>query len=415
MFYNNRLILYLAFITYFITFYKCTWLPGSKVILHKAFYINGFITFLVLALLFEFKFLYTNIKLFYKENKYFTSLTILLMVSSFIFNFNEFLNPYKLSAYFSYLCYFLIYFVLLPQFFIRNPKYLYKFLYFVSFWSLGFSVLGLLFTYAGLTPESRFAGIVTSVFVHPNFVPSVCLVGLFSTLSLYFLNQERVLTQILLIISFILQFTALMASLTRDGMIAFLAGIVIFFFFYKRRNFIIALPFALAIIPGLLIAFIKTKGFASFLSRFLLLIPAYHLLLASKINLLWGYGVINASDMYVKYKIIYNVLEDVNSPHNAYISYILMYGLIFTAVFLFFIFRTIFKGMLIAYKEIDKTKLLYYSLTLSVIISYLVINLFESHLAMSDLTMMQPFLIFWGLLYFSIKKDLVPLKSFNDA
>jgi hypothetical protein len=404
--FKNKLILFLAFFCYIDIFYKCSWLPGSKILLDKAFYLNEAATIIFIILSFDFSILHSRIVLFYKENKYFTILFILLFISSVFFNRSEFSSIYYISYYLAYLFNFFIYFFLLPKFIISNKEYLHKLLYFISIFSLFFSILGLLLTFAGLAPEERFVGLVTSVFIHPNFVPSVCLAGLFSTLTLFHTtNKDIKLIRIFLLISFTIQFLALTFSFTRDGMIAFVSGISIFYFLAYRKKFIYALPFVLTVVPFLIYGFIKLKGFVSFLSRFLLLIPAYYMFISDTTRMIWGYGVSNSTEVYVRYKILYSVLENVDSPHNSYISYIFMYGLIFTFVFLWVIFLTLKKGIKFAYKEKNDNVRIYLSSFISIIVAYLIINLFESHLAMAHLTMMQPFMIFFGLLFFSLRDN----------
>jgi len=292
----------------------------------------------------------------------------------------------------------------------NNKEYFYKFLNFVSIFSLIFCFCGLFFLFLGISTEVRFDGKVTSIMIHPNFVLSVALVGLFSTLVLiHICDKSQLNKKLLYIFSFFIQFLALAFSFTRDGMIAFVVGIAIFYFITFRKAFLYSLPVSIALVPLMVIEFIKFKGFNSFVSRFFLLIPAYYLMISDKTRLLWGYGASNATEMYVKYKVLYNVLEDVNSPHNSYISFILMYGLLFTAMFSLFVVILLFKGFKYAWRITDHDSKIVVAAFVSICVAYLVINLFESHLAMAHLTMMHPFLIFLGLLFFTLRD-----KSFLD-
>jgi hypothetical protein len=401
---KNKLILILPIVSYFVVLYKSTWLPGNKLFLTSSFYVVEVLSLIVLTLFLDFSLLGSEIRLFQRENKYFFILFILLLISSVVYNFKEFRSIYLISYYLAYLFNFLIYFTLLPLFIVKNSIYFRKLLKFISYYSLAFSLVGLFFYSVGFGPEGRFEGMVTSIMIHPNFVPAVCLVGILSTLALFHTTlKEQILTKYLLFFSVVIQFLALALSYTRDGMIALIIGLSVFYFLSYRRYFLYTLPFSLAGVPFFVIAFVKTKGFLSFISRFVLLIPAYYLLMSDKTRLIWGYGASNSRDMYVKYKVLYNALEDVDSPHNSYISYILMYGLAFTLVFLWIVFLTLKKGFVFAFNEKDKNIRIYSSLFISVIVSYMVVNLFESHLAMVHLTMMNPFLIFFGLLFFAMR------------
>jgi len=352
----------------------------------------------------------SKIRLFYKENKILTFSAVLLLISSVVFNINEFKSPYYISFYLAYLFNFGIYFFMFPLFIMNNKEYFYKFLNFVSIFSLIFCFCGLFFLFLGISTEVRFDGKVTSIMIHPNFVPSVALVGLFSTLVLiHICDKSQLNKKLLYIFSFFIQFLALAFSFTRDGMIAFVVGIAIFYFITFRKAFLYSLPVSIALVPLMVIEFIKFKGFNSFVSRFFLLIPAYYLMISDKTRLLWGYGASNSTEMYVKYKVLYNVLEDVNSPHNSYISFILMYGLLFTAMFSLFVVILLFKGFKYAWRITDHDSKIVVAAFVSICVAYLVINLFESHLAMAHLTMMHPFLIFLGLLFFTLRD-----KSFLD-
>lgn len=403
---KNRLILLLPLISYFVTFYKSTWLPGNKMFINTSFYVMEVLTVVTFLLFVDFSVLNSGIRFFYKENKILTISAFLLLISSVFFNMSEFKSPYYTSFYLAYLFNFGIYFIMLPLFIINNKEYFYKFVNFISVFSLVFCFLGLCFLFLGISTEVRFQGKVTSIMVHPNFVPSVALVGLFSTLILlHTCDKSQLNKKLLFAISFFIQFIALAFSFTRDGMIAFVVGIAVFYFITYRKIFFYSLPVSIVLVPLFVVEFIKYKGFMSFVSRFLLLIPAYYLMISDKTRLLWGYGASNATDMYVKYKVLYNVLEDVNSPHNSYISYILMYGLIFTAVFSFFVLYLLYKGFRFSNRLKDHNSKVVVAAFISICIAYLVINLFESHLAMAHLTMMHPFLIFLGLLFYVLRNQ----------
>ena len=378
--------------------------------INTSFYIMEVLVLLTLLLFVDPSVLNSKIRLFYKENKILTFSAVLLLISSVVFNINEFKSPYYISFYLAYLFNFGIYFFMFPLFIMNNKEYFYKFLNFVSIFSLIFCFCGLFFLFLGISTEVRFDGKVTSIMIHPNFVPSVALVGLFSTLVLiHICDKSQLNKKLLYIFSFFIQFLALAFSFTRDGMIAFVVGIAIFYFITFRKAFLYSLPVSIALVPLMVIEFIKFKGFNSFVSRFFLLIPAYYLMISDKTRLLWGYGASNSTEMYVKYKVLYNVLEDVNSPHNSYISFILMYGLLFTAMFSLFVVILLFKGFKYAWRITDHDSKIVVAAFVSICVAYLVINLFESHLAMAHLTMMHPFLIFLGLLFFTLRD-----KSFLD-
>ena len=78
----------------------------------------------------------------------------------------------------------------------------------------------------------------------------------------------------------------------------------------------------------------------------------------SKISLLWGYGATNALKSFQKYNLIYNLTGSVresqlNNPHNALVSLILMFGVLFTLVLVIFVSILLFGTLLKALKTKD--------------------------------------------------------------
>jgi O-antigen ligase len=261
--------------------------------------------------------------------------------------------------------------------------------------------------YANFFPLPKFFGNLTSLTNHPNYVPPLIVVGILCNLFLLYFRKEdiAILTKIVYVFTILVQILAVLLSFSRTGMIGIAIGALVFLVFVFRKRTLIVLPFIVILFPLFVLNFVKAKGFDSFISRFYLLIPAYFMLISDKIHLLWGYGVTNATKVYVEYKSMYGVFEDVNNPHNSYISYIMMYGLIFTVLFVTFILYNVIVGIKNSIKSRIREEQLLFGLFVSVVVSYMVQGLFESQLAMTDYFMMIPFLIFSGLLYTSNKKQ----------
>ncbi|MBZ0204302.1 MAG: O-antigen ligase family protein [Ignavibacteria bacterium] len=284
----------------------------------------------------------------------------------------------------------------------HNLGYFDKLVYFFSISSFIISLIGLLMFFSGFFPMLTFQGLLISVTNHPNYIPPLVVIGVLSTLYIYYTKSEfnSLFSKVFLIVSSITQGFALLLSFSRTGMIALAAGLLIFLAFVYRKKMLLMLPIVVFAVPFFLVGFVKAKGFVSFISRFYLLIPAYYMLISDKTKLLWGYGVTDATKTYVQYKFEYGAFEDVNNPHNSYISYIMMYGLIFSFLFIVFIFGLLYKGIKNAIHVNDSQSKLFYGFIISVVISYLIQGLFESQMAMTDYFMMVPFLIFSGMLYF---------------
>ncbi|KXK45386.1 MAG: glycosyl transferase family 2 [Chlorobi bacterium OLB5] len=129
------------------------------------------------------------------------------------------------------------------------------------------------------------------------------------------------------------------------------------------------------------------------------------MMIESKKRLIWGYGITDTFSVYSDYMILFNVIEnDIQNPHNAFISAILMFGLIFVFVIAIFYLFLLYKGAKLSLKSRKSEEQLFYGFLVSVIITSFALGTFESQLVMTEYFTLQPFLIFSGILYLSIIK-----------
>jgi len=419
--YKNKYTYYFALTIYIIILYRNSILPGGIPYALKVFYGIVFISLIFYIIVFDFSILNERGAFFNKKNAYIIIFFILICFSTFLFNTQEITNRFYLIRLLNYFIFFSISFFLLPNFLLEYPDHFDKLLSFFIWAGFIVALIGILFLVMGIMPLEKFQGYLSSIITHPNYIPPICIIGALSSLYLFYTNRERysMFFKVLLINSFIIQTLAVLLSLSRTGIIALILGAIIFYSSMYGKKILKFVPFFIPLFPFFVLGFLKAKGFASFVSRFYLLIPAYYMLASDRTKFLWGFGTSDAYRIYTDFMLLSGVYEqDINTPHNAYIQFVMMFGLIFTAVFLFFIFSIVLKNIIKIFKSNGFEIKLYYGFLLSVIISYLFQGLFESQMAMVEHFMMHPFLIFLGISYYSVrrnKQSLVHIREFPNS
>src|SRR5690606_19704781 len=154
------------------------------------------------------------------------------------------------------------------------------------------------------------------------------------------------------------QLAAQFFSLTRAGMIACLFSFFIFLFVVYRNKMIIIVPLIVFTLSSVIVNFFIAKGFDSFLSRFLLLIPAYNMIIASTQSLLWGYGVVNVNKIFQGFMVLTNVLEqDIEDPHNSWVFLIMMFGILVTLLIIYFIFKQVIVASIKLFEKLKNNEI----------------------------------------------------------
>jgi len=203
--------------------------------------------------------------------------------------------------------------------------------------------------------------------------------------------------------SLLVQLVSQLFTFTRAGMIATAAGLLIFLFLIYRSKIILILPVFLGVIPIFVLSFFQAKGFGSFISRLYLLVPAYEMITESREKMLWGYGITNAFKEYGKRVSL--IEEYIKDPHNTYVTLLLMFGLVFTAVLIIFVFNLLLKTLLKAVKkkEVPEIRLLYIFLFSSAV-SILLQGIFDAELIKHDYFTIHYLLLLFGIMYLTTEK-----------
>lgn len=385
--------------------YRTSWLPGQYFLSQYVFYIIVFIfSFLFLYAFRIDKILEIKVQFITEGNKYYSILIFLFLFSVLFFNSQEISGINSICRNISYFAYFLIFYIFFPNFLFENRIYYKKFINFIS--NLGFfcAIFGLFLLFSGIYPIPKFKTNLISIIYHPNNVSIIFTYTTITTLY-FFLWKKKNFTlfqKVFYLTSFFIQILAQLYSFTRAGIIATLFGIIIFFIFVYRNKFVFVIPVIVFSLSSVITYFFIAKGFASFLSRFLLLIPAYKMITLNTDRLLWGYGVSNAMKVFKEYMENMISEEKIDDPHNSFAYLILLFGLIFTIVILFFVCKTIFKGIVKifkSYSDDEYNKLIFYSFLVSLLMSLMIHGIFDAELVKTEFYSLQFFLIFLSILY----------------
>lgn len=411
---KSRIILFASISIYLIIIFRDSWLPGALFVRENELEIllTDIIGIVVLLFLFDFKkILFKNLIPSTLEGLFLYFLILIFFISTLLFNSQELFKHSKFIILFSLIINILLYFTLLPQYLLGNREKLNILMEYCSIFSLIISVIGLLMLFVGITPiESKFRPYLISIIIHPNYVPPLLILGIFSSLFIYEQKKTKVapIIKYFYFLSIVVQCFALLLTYSRNGMIALFLGLLVYLLLKYNYKGLIMAPIVVFIIPFTLGIF-KTKGYGSFFSRFSLLIPAYIMLTSDKIKLLWGYGYATAFEEYQKNMLIYDPLDSssltkeiINNPHNSFISIILIFGLFFFILFIAFISVIFFKYLKqYIYKNNSHDRSWHISI-ISMTFAQLTLGLFEGQLVQTGHFNLQPFLLFLGLMYYLI-------------
>ncbi|MEO8208913.1 MAG: O-antigen ligase family protein [bacterium] len=411
---NQSFLFYCGILIYFLMIYRSSWFPGGGVIMSFDIYIIDLILYSVILFFFSFDKIY-NYQFRLNINNFFLYLLFLLFLTSTLgYNDQELTSIKNLTRLISYIAYICLFFFWFPELFVSNNKYFIKLISIIIYLGFFTSVIGLFLLFTGQNPVSQFSDSLISIITHPNNASIIFTYTSITTLFFLLYNHNRLSSfkKKFLIISIGLQVIAQLYSFTRAGIIATMIGLTLFLLLYYRKKFLIILPVLILTLPSFLYYFIfSKKGFGSFISRFYLLIPAYHMITDNDIRMLWGYGVTEAFTKYKEYKFLFNVTEEnINDPHNTYVMLILMFGLLFTILLLIFLLSLLIRGFNSLLKLQNKKESLIYTYLISVIIAICIQGIFDSELIMTEYYTFQILLSMTGLLYL-LKKDRSNIKK----
>jgi hypothetical protein len=252
------------------------------------------------------------------------------------------------------------------------------------------------------TAQTRYLSLI----IHPNYVSFLLTITSVTSLFFFFYYEKNLSTlqKTLIILTVIIQFSSQILTLSRGGLLGTAFGVFFLLLFRYRKKVVLIIPFFLIMIVYFATGVFKSKGLASTLSRYLLLIPVYEMYKEKSVHTIFGFGITNSFDAYSSYRGLYGVIESVNNPHNSLLSIFIMFGLIVT-ILLFIYFSFLFiKGFIYSIIALDFKNRMFYAFLASNMIATFVHGLFDSMLIMPEFFVMQFFLIIIGLTIIYTKK-----------
>ncbi len=405
---NDKLFLIISLFLVLFTIYRNSWLPGGLYWVAKENFIFVFLTVTLIILTLDFnKIFYFKLRL---KSEYF-GLYLLFFLSfiSVIINFsNEFVSLYNLIRFITFILYLFLYFFYLPSIIQIKKKYFITFIRFYAILGFWIGSIGLTMYIISYVPYDLYTHSTNyiSLTIHPNYVSYLLTATIVASLYYFLENKEKftLYGKIFYFISFIIQVISQILTISRGGFIGTSVGIFLMLLFYYRKKIFLIFPVIIAISYYFVTAIFTTKGIASNISRFLLLIPVYYMLMEKSVHTFFGFGITNSFEAYTNYRLDYGVIEQVNNPHNSILSIFIMFGIIFTICFLIFFFGLIIKGFLYSFRASDKTNKLFYGFLTSSLMALAAHGIFESALIMPEYFEMQLFLLSLGLLFLYTRK-----------
>jgi putative inorganic carbon (hco3(-)) transporter len=406
---NDKLIINISLLIVLLMIYRNSWLPGGEILGGFEIYIvTGFSMFIFLILLDFNKIL--KAKISFKADYFFLLILICVFSISLLINaINEFTSLHRIVRFYVFFFYIYLFAYNIPKLIVRKHEYLYYLIKFFTYLGIIISIIGIIMYFLRFVPISTYTSQTRylSLIVHPNYVSYLLTITSVTSLFYYF-NFEKdlsVMTKVLLILAIIIQFTSQILTLSRGGLLGTAFGIFFLLLFRYRKKVILVVPFFLIMIVYLATEVFRSKGLASTLSRYLLMIPVYQMYKEHSIHTIFGFGISNSFDAYSSYRGVYGIIEAVNNPHNTLLSIFIMFGLIVTIlIFLFFTFLVI-KGAFYSFSAKDFRNRMFYAFLTSVMIAAFVHGFFDSMLIMPEFFVMQFFLIILGLMIIYTSKN----------
>jgi len=294
-----------------------------------------------------------------------------------------------------------LFFIKIPQILCSSDEYMKMFFKFIFNLGSFFAVFGFLIYFTGISPIEKYDFAAYSFIVHPNFMANLYTSFIICSV-FYYLSYKSNFPDFyrkIVFTSIVLQLLALLFTFGRGGYIGTAVSLGLLLTFYYRKKIIIIFPILISFLILILPRFFSAKGTGSFLSRFLLLIPAYHMMNESSTVFLWGYGAYSNIEIFSKYMVIYNIIEEnISDPHNSFIRLVLMFGLLFTISLIAYI---LYLSSRLFYRVLKSTvpkERLLYGFLFSAVTGLLVQNLFDSGLSSTVFFHIQFFLVYLGII-----------------
>ena len=418
--YNSYKSLILSFtvFTQIVSVYILTIFPGGKILQNYL----AVLLFIMVSVFLIFNFKFSDLYQLSKTKLSFSNSVLIIFLltmffSIFIFNISDLKNIYGISKVGLFFMFPVFYCFYLPNEYYKYPQIIIFILKFFIWIGLVTSLAGILFFIFGFNLMEAASNASLSFFRHPNTcafiysfsIPVILYIILFEKKRLT--DFQKLYLKIILIINYV----ALLLTLSRAGYLASLVSSMILLYSYKKKIFIYVIGIFALIFTTFIQKFFLAKGSVSSISRLGLLYSAVEMLKSSSRGLYWGFGTMSVFQVYTEFKFqLGPLLEDVAYPHNSILFFIMNFGLfafLSGIVYLIILLADIIKIILADFEE-NKFLLL----PLSIVAGILFQSLLEDTILFPDFFVFHMFFIFFGFLVYyrknsNIKKYLLNLAS----
>lgn len=286
--------------------------------------------------------------------------------------------------------------VFIPETLFEKPQKFETLLNVVTAFSLANGLFGWFTLLAGLQQNPFYPGYLIGFFNHPNASGFSFSIVIPIVVYKMFMKKGNRFVMLALLVFFLI---SMLFTFSRAAYISAGLSILLISYFKSKRLFIIMLGISFILVVTIFADFAASKGGLSSISRLLLFVTAYDMIVADPFHFMWGYGVINFYDTFTAEKMFLGSLEIVADPHNFILLLGIQFGMLLTTMTVVYALFTLFKsGFSIKKHPKESHHRDLFIFCFASVVSILMQNLFEDILIYPEYFLMPLFLIYYGFL-----------------
>jgi len=390
----------IIYVFLFISTYTISIIPLSNFLFQSVYYTQIGLFFLFCITLLDFNKL-LNYRLPLKQFRYFfLGLLLLVFLATSLINYKSNSDIPSIAKLLTYVFSFSLFFIYLPKVYFKDSVKMEYLLNAIIIFAIINSLFGWFSLFSGIGVNTTYAGYFLGLFKHPNttgFVYSISIPVLFYK----FLNGKLNIWLFSILASFFI--ICLLFTYSRSAYIAAGLSFIILTMFRSKRAFLLSGIVLLFVIIAFAADFFASKGGLSSISRIVLYITAYDMIMTNTQTFLWGYGVFRSLELFFVEKLFYGSLEIVVDPHNFILLLGIQFGMVLTITFFAFIIYVLISSF--RKRKSQETSIRHLvELSFAIVIGLLVQNIFEDIMVYPEYFVFPLFLLFLGMMFRSISK-----------
>jgi len=386
-----------CYLTLFFSFLAFSGLPFSAIILSAIYFIHIALFVIFLLLRWDFKSIAIfRFGKFSLDNLILLLISFILLINVFFFNFQSNSDVKSIFKILSYFPVFFMFAVFIPETLFEKPQKFETLLNVVTAFSLANGLFGWFTLLAGLQQNPFYPGYLIGFFNHPNASGFSFSIVIPIVVYKMFMKKGNRFVMLALLVFFLI---SMLFTFSRAAYISAGLSILLISYFKSKRLFIIMLGISFILVVTIFADFAASKGGLSSISRLLLFVTAYDMIVADPFHFMWGYGVINFYDTFTAEKMFLGSLEIVADPHNFILLLGIQFGMLLTTMTVVYALFTLFKsGFSIKKHPKESHHRDLFIFCFASVVSILMQNLFEDILIYPEYFLMPLFLIYYGFL-----------------